>query len=271
MGHAFVKLEAVVSCGVLLAALGLTPAIAQAQAVASPDSGWSFEVTPYLWGAAMNGEVGAGSLPAINVDMSFSDILDNLDAGLMGAFEARKGRWGLLFDGIYMKLAHSATASRTGGGPIGATLTASAELEVAQTMYAAALAYRTIEGRSPLDVIGGLRYAKIEAEARIDGSFYAQTGTAIRSAEKDWVDPYIGVRAQRPIAERWTFVGYADVGGFGVGSDFTWQLAVGFDYEFSKSIAGKFGYRTLSVDYDNDGFRYDMTNSGLYLGVGIRF
>jgi opacity protein-like surface antigen len=255
----------------LVLSLAGAPRTAQAQAASSPDGGWSFEFTPYLWGAAMSGEVGAGQLPTIGVDMSFSDILDNLDSGLMGAFEARKGRWGLLFDAIYMKLEHSGTASRTGAGSIGATATASANLEMAQTMFAAGVAYRAIEGRTPLDVIGGVRYAKIEADAQIDGSFYAQTASVSRSAAKSWVDPYVGVRALHPIAERWTLVGYADIGGFGVGSDFTWQAAAGVNYEFSKAIAGKFGYRYMSVDYDKDGFRYDMANSGLYLGVGIRF
>jgi len=264
-------MKALVLGTAIVAALGATPTVAQAQAAASSGGGWTFEFTPYLWGAGMSGEVGAGALPTMNVDMSFSDILDNLDAGLMGAFEARNGRWGLLFDAIYMKLAHSATASRTGSGPIGATATASAELEITQTVYAAAVAYRAIEGRTPLDVIGGARYAKLTVDAQIDGSFYAQTGTVAASAEKSWVDPYIGVRVQHPIAERWTLVGYADVGGFGVGSDFTWQALAGVNYEFSKAIAGKFGYRYLYVDYDKDGFRYDMANSGLYLGAGIRF
>ena len=266
-----VNVKALVLGGAILATLGLAPAAAQAQAAESSGSDWSFEFTPYLWGAAMSGEVGAGPLPTMDVDMSFSDIMDNLDAGLMGAFEARKGRWGLLFDAIYMKLTHAATASRTGVGPIGATVTASAELEMAQTLYAAAVAYRAIEGRAPIDVIGGLRYAKIEADARIDGSFFAQAGTVARSGAKDWVDPYVGVRAQYPIAERWTLVGYADVGGFGVGSEFSWQAAAGINYEFSRTVVGKFGYRYMSVDYDNDGFRYDMANSGLYLGAGIRF
>ena len=264
-------MKALVLGAAIVAALGATPTVAQAQAAASSGGGWTFEFTPYLWSAGMSGEVGAGALPTMNVDMSFSDILDNLDAGLMGAFEARNGRWGLLFDAIYMKLAHSATASRTGPGPIGSTATASAELEMTQTVFAAAVAYRAIEGRTPLDVIGGARYAKLTVDAQIDGSFYAQTGSVAASAEKSWVDPYIGVRVQHPIAERWTLVGYADVGGFGVGSDFTWQALAGVNYEFSKSIAGKFGYRYLYVDYDKDGFRYDMANSGLYLGAGIRF
>ena len=46
---------------------------------------------------------------------------------------------------------------------------------------------------------------------------------------------------------------------------------VGVNYDFSKTFAGKFGYRYLSVDYDKNGFLYDMTNSGFYLGLGIRF
>ncbi|MGH8642242.1 MAG: hypothetical protein ACRET6_11045 [Burkholderiales bacterium] len=255
----------------VLATLGLAPAPAGAQAAAAPGSGWTFDFTPYIWGVAMSGDVQSGALPAMHINMSFSDILDNLDAGLLSAFEARKGRWGMLFDAIYMKLETSGTASRTGSGPIGSTAMASAELEVTQKMFAAAVAYRVVEGRAPIDVIGGLRYAKIEADAMINGSFFAQSGTVARSAKKDWVDPYIGVRVLQPIANDWTLVSYLDIGGFGVGSDFTWQAILGLNYEISKTFAAKFGYRYLSVDYDKDGFVYDMANSGLYLGVGIRF
>jgi hypothetical protein len=256
----------------VLATLCVAPAPARAQtAAAVPGSGWTFDFTPYIWGVAMSGDVQGGALPAINIDMSFSDILHNLDAALLGAFEARKGRWGLLFDMIYMKLDPSGTASRTGPGPIGATATASAELEVAQKMFAAAIAYRAVEGPRSIDIIGGLRYAKIEADAAISGSFFAEAGTVARSADKDWVDPYIGVRILQRIASNWTLVGYLDIGGFGVGSDFTWQALVGLNYEFSKTFAAKFGYRYLSVDYDKDDFVYDMANSGLYLGLGIRF
>ncbi|HEU0289683.1 MAG TPA: hypothetical protein VFR39_02900, partial [Burkholderiales bacterium] len=168
----------------LLATFCLAPSPARAQtAAAASGNGWTFDFTPYVWGVAMGGDVQGGSLPAIHIDMSFSDILHTLDAGLLAAFEARKGRWGMLFDSIYMKLEGSGTASRTGAGPIGSTANAGAELEVAQTMLAAAVAYRVGEGRAPIDVIGGLRYAKIEADATIDGSLFAQSGTAARSAK----------------------------------------------------------------------------------------
>jgi opacity protein-like surface antigen len=244
----------------VLGALIVASGGAHAQATAPAQGGWSFELTPYLWGAAMNGTLAAGELPATSVDMSFSDILDHLDAGLMGALEARKGRWGILLDAVYMKLEASATTSNV-----------SALVEMKQTTYAAALAYRAGEGRSPLDLVGGVRYLEIEADARIDGSFFGQTATVERSAKKSWADPYVGFRFQHPLAERWTFVGYADIGGFGVGSEFTWQTLAGVNYEFSKAIAGKAGYRYISVDYDKDGFAYDMAYDGLYFGVGIGF
>ena len=244
---------------------------ANGQSTGAQSGSWQYEFTPYLWASGMKGDVQAGNLPRIDVDMSFSDIVDVLDFGIMGAFEARKGRWGLLFDAIYMKVSDSATASRTGPGPVGATLTVDADATMKQTMLAGALAYRAVEGRSPVDVIGGLRYAKIDVSANINASLFGLTGVAARDGDKDWVDPYVGVRIQHPLAERWALVGYADYGGFGVGSDSTWQLALGVNYDFSKSISAKFGYRYLSVDYDKSGFVYDMKTQGVYLGVGIRF
>jgi len=249
--------------------LSIAPASAQSSGTSA--NTWSYEFTPYLWGSAMKGDVQTNSLPKTTVDMSFADVLDVLDFGLMGAFEARKGRWGLFADAIYMKVSDSATASRTLPGPLGATLTARAEVTLKQTMFAAAVMYRAVEGRTPVDVIGGLRYNKLDVEATADFTLLGLAASLSRAGDKDWVDPYIGVRIQHPLSQRWTFVGYADVGGFGVGSDSTYQLAAGFNYEHSRTISAKVGYRYLNIDYDKSGFLYDMKTDGLYLGVGIRF
>lgn len=230
---------------------------------------WQYELTPYLWGSAMKGDVRTPAVPSTKVDMSFSDILDIMDFGAMGAFEARKGRWGLLFDGMYFEVSDGATVSRT--GPLGNTLTASANLQVEQTLLAAALAYRVAEGRTPLDVIGGMRYSKIDVEVRADFTLLGLAATRTRQGDEDWIDPYVGMRIQHPLSGRWTFTGYADVGGFGVGSDSTWQVQAGLEYRMSDMLAAKFGYRVMETDYDEDGFVYDMKNDGLYLGLGIRF
>src|SRR5580765_7864644 len=75
------------------------PALAQ-----SSSNDWEFGVAPYLWGAGVDGDVKIGRLPATGVEASFSDLLDVLDIGGMLAFEGRKGTWGFIFDGIYLKL-----------------------------------------------------------------------------------------------------------------------------------------------------------------------
>jgi opacity protein-like surface antigen len=252
----------------VLAAITLAAAPALAQ---TGSSTWQFEGTAYLWATAMKGDVQAGALPKTSVDLSFGDILENLDFGLMGAFEARKGRLGLLFDGMYMKVSGSATASRPLPGPLPATLTVGADAKVKQGMLSGAVAYRAVEGQTSLDVIGGVRYNWIDASATIDASLFGLTGSTSRSCDKDWWDPFIGARFLHRIDDRWTFVAYADVGGFGVGSDSTWQGLIGVNYAFSKTVIGKIAYRYMSVDYDHGGFVYDMKNQGPLLGVGMRF
>jgi opacity protein-like surface antigen len=240
-------------------------------ASAAQSGAWTFELTPYLWGSAMKGDVQSGSLPKTEVDMSFSDILDVFDFGAMGTFEARKDRWGVLVDGIYVKVSDAASARRTGPGPIGATLTADADIKLKQTILSAAATYRLVEGRSPVDLLGGLRYSRIDVDASIEGSLFARTRSVQRSGDKDWVDPYVGARFQHAMSDRWTLVGYGDVGGFGVGSDLTWQASLGVNYAFTKDVSAKLGYRYLSFDYDKNNFVYDMQLQGIYLGVGIRF
>lgn len=238
---------------------------------AAQSNAWTFELTPYVWGSAMKGDVQSGSLPKTSVDMSFSDILDVLDFAAMATFEARKDRWGFLVDGIYVKVSDEGTARRSGPGPVGATLTADADVKLKQTILSAAAAYRLSDGRSAVDVLGGIRYSKIDADARISASLFALTGSVRRSGDKDWVDPYIGLRLQHAISDRWTLVGYGDAGGFGVGSDLTWQASLGVNYAFTKDVSAKLGYRYLSFDYDKSNFVYDMKLQGIYLGVGIRF
>ena len=232
---------------------------------------WSFEVTPYLWAAGIKGDTQVGSLPSTSVDVGFSDILDHLDFAAMGTFEARKGRWGFLFDAVYMKLSASGTAMRTGPGPIGATATATADLKVEQTMLTGAAVYRLAEGPTVFDVLGGLRYTKLDVSGDVVATLFGRTGIENRSGDKDWTDPIVGFRAQHRIADRWSLAGYGDIGGFGVGSELTWQVAAGVDYAISRTLTARGGYRILKVDYDKDGVVYDMKTSGIYLGLGIRF
>lgn len=264
---------AVLFLGAALA--GGAPGFAVAQSQSGTPGGWQFEVTPYLWVAGIKADVQARDLPQTSADVSFSELLNHLDMAAMGAFEARKDRWGFLFDGLYMKLSDSGTSTNTGPGPAGAASSVDADVTIKASILSGAVAYRVLEGSTPVDLIGGARYVKLDVDADIGAALFGPVApgvaaTVSRSGSKSWTDPFLGVRVLHPIADRWALMGYADSSGGG-GSSSTWQAAAGASYDYSKDVSVKFGYRYLKLDYDQDTAHIDMKMSGPYIGVGIRF
>jgi hypothetical protein len=68
---------------------------------------------------------------------------------------------------------------------------------------------------------------------------------------------------------------YTEIGGFGVGSTFTWQVFPTFGVNLSKNASLEFGYRWLDIDYSSGEnltlFKYDVLTQGPVLGFGFRF
>jgi hypothetical protein len=63
----------------------------------------------------------------------------------------------------------------------------------------------------------------------------------------------------------------ANVGGFGIGSDLSWQLVGGIDWSVGRCVSLNAGWMVLDLDYEDGDFRYDVRMSGPYLGVTFRF
>ena len=91
------------------------------------------------------------------------------------------------------------------------------------------------------------------------------------SAEKEWVDPIIGVRAQWNFNEKWFLAGKSDVGGFGVGSDLAWTVQGTVGYNFTQTVSAELGYRYFDADYSDGDFSYDLAEHGLFMGVNVKF
>ena len=87
----------------------------------------------------------------------------------------------------------------------------------------------------------------------------------------DWWDPYIGLRGRYNFTPAFYFIGRADIGGFGVGSDLMWQAEAAFGLQITRSLHAEFGYRALSFDYDHDGLAYDAITHGFQITTGIEF
>ena len=118
---------------------------------------------------------------------------------------------------------------------------------------------------------GALRYNSISGDLRFNGPLgEVATGT------QDWWDPIVGTQLSLPLAgENLNMDGRFYLGGFGVGSDLTWQLFPSVNWRFNKAGSLRAGYRWLSTDYETGrGFRrfkYDVVTHGLQVGFSFHF
>ena len=90
-------------------------------------------------------------------------------------------------------------------------------------------------------------------------------------ASREWVDPIVGTRAHWQITDPLYLALYGDVGGFGVGSDLTWQAAAMLGWRVRDWCSIELGYRYLYVDYLDGPFRYEMNMGGPVFGARFRF
>lgn len=83
-----------------IGALLLPTVLPVTAATASDAEQWEFGAMIYLWGAGLEANTQTGG----DIDISFSDIVDDLDMAFMGTFDARKGKWSVLLDAVYLDM-----------------------------------------------------------------------------------------------------------------------------------------------------------------------
>ena len=219
---------------------------------------WKHEFAPYVWGAAMEGQSGIGPV-TVDVDVSFSDIVDNLETGFQGVYRGTKDRVSVTVDLVYMGL------GATGNGPEGYVR---GDVDMDQVALEVAGGYEVLER---LVVFGALRYNDISMEIDTSGPL----GTRSASLDEDWIDPVIGAHYTIPFADKWSFTLRGDIGGFGVGSDFAWQAIGSVRWQANERLGVVGAYRYFEMDYENgsgaDYFKYDMVTSGPGVGVVFTF
>ena len=102
MSSKFFQVSALCFSALILA--GVRPAFAQVEDDKT-EGGWQFAASVYLWGASIGGETRSGT----GISVELEDLLSHLEMVFMGSFEARKGKWSLFTDAIYLDLSGSET------------------------------------------------------------------------------------------------------------------------------------------------------------------
>ncbi|MDR6951171.1 hypothetical protein J2X65_000519 [Ancylobacter sp. 3268] len=221
---------------------------------------WTFTIAPYFWAAGMSGDVGQFDLPAVHVDASFSDILDNLDFAVMATGEARNGRFSLFGDVLYVKLSSDVTTPRG---------VYADSVDVGSETFAglAGVGYAVWQGpQGHLDVVGGLRAWHVSTDISFTGQVL--DGRHGRDSA-NWVDGLAGLRGRYAFSEKVYLTGWGLVGAGG--ADLDWDVGAGVGYTFNDRVSLVVGYRALGVDYSRDGFVFDVVEQGPIIGTVINF
>ncbi|MCD1633939.1 YfaZ family protein [Martelella mediterranea] len=253
--------------------LSAAPPASQPTAVMeTPAEGWQFEITPYVWMTGMSGDVSPfRRAPTVHIDSSFSDILEELNiAGFANAW-GTNGAFGFYADLMYVD-----TTANEASGPVaipayGITVPG-IDVSVDSKLFSGALfgGVRLAETDAfRLDALGGIRFAHLTTE--VTASIPSVPRGYSAKSEFGWVDPALGFRMAYDAGDRVSLVGQADVGGFSVGSDLTWQAMATVNYRITKATALSFGYRYMSIDYDDDGHVFDTVLQGPTVGLSFRF
>ncbi len=256
--------------------LPAAPPPASAGAVCCPDAsadpccvpGVRWNVTLGLWVWGIDGTIGDNGRSA-DVDADWTDtleLLDKVEFALDARVRAEWGKWRLNVGVDGSTLADSAEFVEAG---------VSLDAEVSFWTAYASLGYVVAGGRmgcdacAPtwcLDAYAGLRYYATGIEM-------ANTATAAPNtvdSSNDWVDPFVGLHLAIE-SRSWIFVAEADVGGFGVGSDFAWSALAAVGYRFSRGFSTLLGWKVLDVDREDGTYIFDVQLSGPFLAFTFSF
>ena len=252
--------------GPWLILLGLAPlaAMAGSDRTAGPGAAHALQLTPYLWVTGLKGDVSPFKRgPTIGIEKSFSDVWRDLNAGGFVKLWARRARYVLSGDLLYVDSSESRIVD-------GLPLPGALEGKVDNRLFMASLqgGYRILQlEQASLDVLAGASFWDVSTRARLQAG---PLSTSYRESF-NWVDPMIGLRAFYRFDERFSVQAQAGLGGFGAGSRRSRQAALTLNYDLSERFSVAAGYKILDVDYRRAGHVFDTRLSGPVLGLSWRF
>ncbi len=266
----------------MISILGLGSPLARAEDSGSKSSDWDFSAAIYLWALGLNGNVTVNGVTA-EIDESFIDIVRTSDSVFALQLHGEawwRERWGGFLDPTYIKLGFDNQVLAVPPGPIVPAIIADVDIEIWLVEFggfyrAGRWAYRQGQGDRgwTLDLLAGGRYTSLEQEITFKVPPLPQL-----KADQSWTDPFFGGRAIFDLTERWAFRLRTDIGGFGVGSDFTFNASGLFDYRYvgwGLDMDILAGYRGLYQDYSTGAgptaFVWDVWMHGPLLAWNIRW
>lgn len=208
---------------------------------------WEWIVAPYVWGSDVALDLTVADGEGVGGEVEFKDILDKIDAAFMGRFEARRDRWGMFLDTIYIDLSESNSRPVGPGGPILGDLETDASLTL--KLWEAGAIYQLTAPGAPIrfDLLAGLRYIDLDVEAAVTlpGPMMTPLDISTGPSESDLM---LGGRAYGEFAQRWHWTVRGDYSFGGTEGIYNGLASVGYTFGQSGLFSLDAGYRYLRMD-----------------------
>lgn len=252
---------------------------------------WELDVLPYVWIPGNFGTITARGHTS-HVDVTVKDALDLATGGdaftAAGYFELRYDRWFAYVDGFGGYADERVTETAPSRQFPRLTLGIDAKLKIKPVLMDFGFGYRLGEWALPnrrrpvtLGLSVGTRYywfyQRLRASATVSGPRSGIARAADVTKTFDWADPLIGLRWEVPVLDCASLEMRSDIGGFGAGSDLSWNIAGGVRWWPDVTILSSHpfvaaGYRAVGIDrgsHADDGV--DLQFRGPYGGIGAAF
>lgn len=248
-----------------------------------PANNWDLSITPYAWLIFISGDQTVGT-STTDISTDLFEIID--DASELYAFmseqELRNGRLGLFADFFWAKIRVPASQTFNGEIPtlprlpnLPVEINADGGAKVTVVILEPGVAYEIYNHTSGslkdpaaqmrstvIDILAGARYWYLKTDIGLNvsatinlprlGLTRTGAGRVEGSSTVDWWDPYVGLRLRQQRGPGKELVLRGDIGGFGVGSDLTWQLEGLYNIDttlLGYDVTAQLGYKALYADY----------------------
>jgi len=222
---------------ILLTFMFFQPTMGQDQET-NNEQGWTFTIAPYLLLPFIDGEMTVND-HSTDIDIGPGEVLRNLNMVAMLYFEASNPKWALFTDVVYLKTGKDilfGPAQREGTAGLSITSIGFYGMRRATAWFELGIGGRVNFSTMKLNVVAGIIPPEID-----------------ETSDETWFDPLIVYRFTVPLKnENWNLGLLGDVGGFGVGSQFTYLINPYFGYEFAKWFELSFGFRWVGVNFERN-------------------
>ena len=222
--------------------------------------------TTYLWFPWIGVDVRPADTRLSNASTTIGpgDLYGHLTwVPFMGQAEFRNGPVGLITDFIHAPLKSGITTGNVlfGGG------TGNFTLDTGSAVFL----YRALTLPDQNADIGvGFRAWGLDGSIALNPLRQRVSSLSVANG-LSWADPLIAARYHHDFGNGFAATAYGDLGGFGVGAHFDWQLLGTIDYAIRSGVDLHVGFRSLNFSYGAPRANVSMNMNGPIISATFRF